>query len=110
MSTEIEVLGERPAGSVPPSSPLVRLTVEVLEQLGFQPELNASSTDANIPIARGIPAVCVGLSHGVRAHRTDEQIEIAPAAVGLVQWALIAERFVGEARGSGGVDGERPSR
>jgi len=110
VSTEIEVLGERPAGSVPPSSPLVRLTVEVLEQLGFQPELNASSTDANIPIARGIPAVCVGLSHGVRAHRTDEQIEIAPAAVGLVQLALIAERFVGEARGSGGVDGERPSR
>lgn len=110
VATAIEVLGERPAGSIPPSSPLVRLAVEVLGQLGFEAELNASSTDANIPISRGIPAVCIGLSYGARAHRTDESIQIAPAAVGLVQLALLAERFAGDVGGQGRIDGERPSR
>lgn len=110
IATSIEVLGERPAGEVPPSAPIVRLAVEVLRELGMNAELNASSTDANVPIARGIPALCVGLSHGTGAHRMDESIQIAPAATGLMQLALLAERFTGSTAAGAQPGRERPSR
>lgn len=93
ISTEIEVLGERPAGRTPESAPIVRAAIDVLQSLDIRPELNASSTDANIPIARGIPAICVGLTHGSGSHRVDEMIEIGPVSDGLMQLALLAARF-----------------
>ena len=33
------------------------------------------STDANIPLSRGLPCVCVGLARGANSHRPDEYIE-----------------------------------
>ena len=64
-----------------------------MKRLGFDPELNASSTDANIPIARGIPAICIGLTQGTGAHRVEESIEIAPIGQGMLQMALLVEAF-----------------
>ncbi|HET9013954.1 MAG TPA: M20/M25/M40 family metallo-hydrolase [Thermomicrobiaceae bacterium] len=93
VETRIDVLGERPAGEVSPSAPIVRAAVEVLAALGIDARLNVSSTDANIPIARGIPAICVGVTRGTGAHRLDETIEIAPIESGLLQLALLAEAF-----------------
>ncbi|MBX6342678.1 MAG: peptidase M20, partial [Thermomicrobiaceae bacterium] len=97
----IDVLGERPAGATPESARIVREAVAILGRLGIQAELNASSTDANIPIARGIPAICVGLTFGANAHRTDETIEIAPVARGLLQLALLVSSFPVGARAAG---------
>jgi acetylornithine deacetylase/succinyl-diaminopimelate desuccinylase-like protein len=91
--TTIEVLGERPAGRTDPSSRIVRVASDILLELGFEPELNASSTDANIPISRGIPAICIGLTQGSGAHRVDESIEIAPIEKGLLQLGLLAAAF-----------------
>jgi tripeptide aminopeptidase len=91
--TEIEILGERPAGQIDPSTPIVQVAADILTQLGFVPELNASSTDANIPIARGIPAICIGLTHGTGAHRVEESIEVAPIGQGMLQMALLVEAF-----------------
>lgn len=93
ISTEIEILGERPAGNQPIETPIVRAAIDTLSSLGFHPEVNASSTDANIPIARGIPAVCIGLTHGEGAHRVDEWIEIEPLGLGLAQIACLVERW-----------------
>jgi di/tripeptidase len=64
--------------------------VEILEELGVQPAGDASSTDANIAISRGIPAVCVGLTTGGNVHREDEYIEIAPFEKGLTQLVELA--------------------
>jgi di/tripeptidase len=50
---------------------------------------DASSTDANVPIAAGIPAVCIGLTTGGNVHRTDEYINLTPVATGLAQLALV---------------------
>ena len=91
--TEIEVLGERPAGRVDPSTKLVRVAGDILRELGLEPELNASSTDANIAISRGIPAICVGLTQGGGAHRIEESIEIAPIKQGIAQLAMLAAAF-----------------
>lgn len=100
IKTEVEILGERPAGVVSPDTPLVQTAMEILRELDLPAELNASSTDANIPIARGIPAICIGLTHGTGAHRVDEMIEIGPAATGVLQLALLVDRFPVGGRGN----------
>ncbi len=91
--TQIEVLGERPAGQTDASAKIVVTAIQILKEIGLEPELNASSTDANIPISRGIPAICVGLTYGTGAHRVEESIEIAPIEMGMLQLALIASAF-----------------
>jgi tripeptide aminopeptidase len=85
LETQIQVVGERPAGSRPLSDPLVRTAIDVLRWLGYEPELHASSTDANIPISLGIPAVCVGVARGEGAHTVHEYIEIPSITDGLAQ-------------------------
>jgi tripeptide aminopeptidase len=85
ISTEIEVLGERPAGRTPDSEPIVQTGLQVLRSLGMDPYTDSSSTDANVPISRGIPSVCVGVTHGEGAHRMEETIEIEPIAKGMAQ-------------------------
>ncbi len=85
-----EVLGERPAGVVPLDSPVVRIATAALAELGIQASFDASSTDANVAIGRGIPAVCIGLTHGGHVHHVDEYIETPPVATGLAQLALLA--------------------
>jgi len=49
-----------------------------------------SSTDANIPLSLGIPAVCVGLTDGGNAHRHDEYIQPANLGRGLQALLLLA--------------------
>ena len=85
-----EVLGERPAGTIVLDSAIVRLATEALSALGVEPAFDASSTDANVPISRGIPAVCIGLTTGGNVHREDEFIDTGPVATGLAQLALLA--------------------
>ena len=87
---EIETIGERPAGVVAVDSPIVRMAALALGALGLEPSFDASSTDANVPIALGIPAVCIGLTTGGNVHRTDEYIDTAPVASGIAQAALLA--------------------
>lgn len=89
LTVTAEVIGNRPAGVVPLDSPIVRLATAVLAALGVDAAYDASSTDANVPIARGIPAICIGLTTGGNVHRPDEYIDLAPVAVGLAQLALL---------------------
>jgi acetylornithine deacetylase/succinyl-diaminopimelate desuccinylase-like protein len=87
---DIESIGERPAGVVPVDSPIVKMAAWALGALDLDPSFDASSTDANVPIAAGIPAVCIGLTTGGNVHRTDEFIDVAPVASGIAQVALLA--------------------
>lgn len=56
----IETIGDRPSGATDPDSELVRAAVEVTRALGDPPELAASSTDSNVAISLGIPAITIG--------------------------------------------------
>jgi acetylornithine deacetylase/succinyl-diaminopimelate desuccinylase-like protein len=101
LTTEVEVIGERPAGSVPHDAPLVLAAGDVLRALGIEPVFDASSTDANAPIGLGIPAVCIGITHGSLGHTAQEMVEIAPIATGLAQLlglSLEATSIVGGGR------------
>ena len=61
VKAEVEVKGIRPAGTQPPDCPIVMAAFEAARMLHIQPELrDESSTDANIPISMGIPAITVG--------------------------------------------------
>ncbi len=85
LSTEIEVLGERPAGQRSLDDPLVQLAGETLRWLGIEPRYSISSTDANIPISLNIPSVCVGVTRGENAHTLQEFLFIPPLSQGLAQ-------------------------
>jgi len=87
--TEIEVLGERPAGARSLDDPLVRLAGETLRWLGIEPRYGSSSTDANVPISLNIPAVCVGVTRGEHAHTLQEFFLIPPLRQGLAQLARL---------------------
>lgn len=92
------MIGDRPAGALPPTAPIVVTCCAALRALGVEPTLEASSTDANVPIGLGIPAVCLGITRGAGAHRVEEFIELAPIATGLRQLVLTLLALTGVAR------------
>jgi len=84
------LIGDRPAGSTPADHPLVRDAIASSQAAGFTPRLDASSTDANIPMSLGIPALTIGTgAGGGRTHSLGEYLEagrerfIAGLSVGL---------------------------
>lgn len=90
----MDVIGERPAGGLAADHPLVRLAAECLLEQGLTPALTAGSTDANIPLSRGLPAVVVGVTTGTGAHTAQESIETAPMRNGLRQLIALVERLL----------------
>lgn len=84
LSARTTVIGDRPGGETPRSSPLVRAACQVTSTLGIRAELVASSTDANVPIALGIPSVAIGVggdSGGI--HTADEWYSNSGGAAGV---------------------------
>jgi acetylornithine deacetylase/succinyl-diaminopimelate desuccinylase-like protein len=71
-------IGDRPAGSTPRDAMLVQTTAAAVKAIGYVPDYYASSTDSNIAMSIGIPAVTIG-SGGVadRGHSMDEWIDVA---------------------------------
>jgi acetylornithine deacetylase/succinyl-diaminopimelate desuccinylase-like protein len=53
----------------------------VVSAFGFTPSYGFSSTDSNIPMSLGIPAVTIGRGSGGRAHSLDEWTEVDPKGV-----------------------------
>ncbi|MFV1859556.1 MAG: M20/M25/M40 family metallo-hydrolase [Anaerolineales bacterium] len=80
---ELALVGSRPGGDLAPDHPLVQAALESLAKAGEQEAyLEYGSTDASVPLNRGIPAVCVGITKGGEAHTTREYIEIRPMRKG----------------------------
>jgi len=89
---EAQVIGQRPAGQISPHHPLVRLGEECLHEVGVNAILTSGSTDANIPLSKGYPAVVLGISTGGSAHTVHEFIYTEPVAPGLEQLLRFVER------------------
>jgi tripeptide aminopeptidase len=78
---EIARIGDRPAGHTDESGELALLARASLVAHGFTPSFEASSTDANIPMSLGIPAIKIGSGgSGGRAHSLEEWIDVEPEA------------------------------
>jgi di/tripeptidase len=73
LEVEVERIGLRPSGETDPESPLVQRAEAVTRYLGEKPRLSRSSTNSNIPISLGIPAVTIGRGGaGGQNHSPDE--------------------------------------
>lgn len=73
LEVEVEQVGDRPSGEIDPSDPFVQRAMASVDHFGFEPRLTRSSTDSNVPIALGIPAVTIGRGGaGGGTHSLDE--------------------------------------
>jgi acetylornithine deacetylase/succinyl-diaminopimelate desuccinylase-like protein len=87
---EIQLLGDRPSGITPRAHPLVQAAVAVNRALGRDAELTSASTDANVPIALGIPAIALGAGGKAGdAHLATEWFENVEGALGIVRALLV---------------------
>ncbi len=82
---EAEIIGARPAGELSADHPLIQLAQECIREQGLEPTLTSGSTDANIPLSLGYPALVLGVTTGGGAHTMNEFINIAPIESGLRQ-------------------------
>ena len=91
IEVDFALIGDRPAGTTPLDSPIAQAAAAVVRHLGRTPTFGASSTDSNIPISLGIPAVTIDSGgQGARAHALDEWIDIEKSAsLGGVRSALL---------------------
>jgi len=79
VTADPKIIGERPCGQTPVDSPIVRSVSAVVKAFGLTPTYSFSSTDANIPMSLGIPAVTIGRGGpGGRSHSPDEWADVNP--------------------------------
>jgi tripeptide aminopeptidase len=81
----LEVIGQRPTGKLPANHSLVKLAQDCLLATGIESHLNIGSTDANLPLSRGLPSITIGLTTGGSAHTVHEFMNIAPLEKGMEQ-------------------------
>ncbi|MBN1286839.1 MAG: M20/M25/M40 family metallo-hydrolase [Anaerolineae bacterium] len=89
IETAVELVGSRPAGSIPRGHWLVQAAILSGVQVGVVLDYSTGSTDANAVLAAGLPGICVGVTQGGNAHRPDEYIETGPIDAGMRYLALL---------------------
>lgn len=73
LTVTLDRIGDRPSGETPPDQPLVQRAMATAVTMGSEPSLARSSTNSNIPIALGVPAVTIGRGgDGGNGHAPDE--------------------------------------
>src|SRR5262245_12720355 len=89
LNLQIVLVGDRPSGETPPNSFLVELVQEATRAVGGVAQLEQSSTDSNLPISLGIPAVTIGAggSSG-SSHTLDEWYDPTDREKGLQRGLL----------------------
>jgi acetylornithine deacetylase/succinyl-diaminopimelate desuccinylase-like protein len=86
-----ELVGDRPAGSTPENSPIVRAGLAAATVLGFSANLGEGSTDSNIPMSMNIPAITIGGGgRGREAHALTESFDTTDSWMGTQHAMLVA--------------------
>ena len=80
ISADPKLIGDRPCGKTAESTPLVQTVAAAVTAFGLKPEFETSSTDSNLPMNLGIPAVTIGRGPSFRSHSLDEYTLIDPKA------------------------------
>lgn len=79
----VEALGDRPCkGDIDPSG-LTKIVMEASEKYGYHRTEECGSTDCNIPLSMGIPAVCFGVYEGKGAHTREEWVDVESTRDGM---------------------------
>jgi acetylornithine deacetylase/succinyl-diaminopimelate desuccinylase-like protein len=79
ITAEVARVGDRPAGETPEGAPIRGLAAAAVAAEGYAPQFEFSSTDANLPMSLGIPALKIGAGgRGGRAHSLEEWLDVEP--------------------------------
>jgi acetylornithine deacetylase/succinyl-diaminopimelate desuccinylase-like protein len=90
LSSKIAKIGDRPAASLPGDSPLLDALRAVDRHLGLRTNLRLGSTDANIPLSLGVPALSMGAGgEGGGAHTLAEWYSAKDRVLGLQRVMLL---------------------
>lgn len=90
LTVTLTLIGERPAGEVSQDHAVTVAAAEATRIVGRTPEFAVASTDANIPISRGIPAIAIGGGGvGGDTHTPGEWFENRDGSRGVVRAALL---------------------
>ena len=90
LTLKIDTIGIRPAGAQPNNAPIVEVALREARQLQVVSSTVASSTDSNIPISLGIPAITIdGGGRGGGAHALEEFYDDGRDGYKGPQWALL---------------------
>ena len=96
LKADVRLIGNRPSGETPRESYLVRTAMEASRVLGITPILNRASTDANIPISLGIPAITIGAGGKSNdSHRLSEWFDPTGRELGYKRALLLALGLAG---------------
>jgi acetylornithine deacetylase/succinyl-diaminopimelate desuccinylase-like protein len=80
VEVEVKLIGDRPFGQIPISSPIVQTAASVIQAFGMTPTYGMSSTDSNIPMSMGIPSLTLESGGtGGRNHTLQEWIDVEKA-------------------------------
>jgi acetylornithine deacetylase/succinyl-diaminopimelate desuccinylase-like protein len=91
VSVSAELVGVRPAGQTPGDSPIVQTAMAVSRALGIEEVLREGSTDSNVPMNLGIPAITIsGGGSGTGAHSLNETFDTADSWRGTQRAILLA--------------------
>jgi tripeptide aminopeptidase len=86
LTYDIAVIGDRPCGETRRDHPLVHAAADATRAIGRIPELVTASTDANVPIALGIPAIAIGAGgRGGGVHTPAEWYDDTDGALGVAR-------------------------
>lgn len=91
VSVAAELVGVRPAGQTPASSAIVQTAMAVSRALGLPESLREGSTDSNVPMNLGIPAITIsGGGLGSGAHSLSESFDTRESWKGTERALLLA--------------------
>jgi di/tripeptidase len=77
IALDLKLVGDRPSGQTPKDATIVQTAAAAVRAAGMTPAFSFSSTDSNIPISMGIPAITIDSGgRGGRAHALDEWIDV----------------------------------
>jgi acetylornithine deacetylase/succinyl-diaminopimelate desuccinylase-like protein len=91
----LDLVGDRSAGSIPVTHPVVETCKAVHRVLGLRTFTEASSTDVNAALGAGLPGVCLGITEGGNEHRLEEYIETRPIPTGVKNVLLATVALAG---------------
>lgn len=86
LTCTVAIIGDRPCGDVPIDHPLVATAIEATRLIGREPDLATASTDANVPISLGVPAIALGAGgRGGAAHTVAEWYDNTNGPLGIAR-------------------------
>lgn len=99
LTAKIKELGSRPGGRLNTDAPLLRTAQAVDSYLGIRSRVDCASTDANVPLSLGLPAISIGSGGtGGGAHTSQEWYQPDGRDLGLRRILLILLALLAQPR------------